>query len=67
MVTAVGSTACDSPPGVQVDQTVGQTGDEVVVVVAGSEDQVAVDREHPERVQEGHLLRDSFVRPAELV
>lgn len=56
-----------SPPGVQVNEAVGQAGDEVLIVVAGAQDQVAVDGEDAQRVQERHLLGDGLVRPGELV
>lgn len=57
----------NSPPAVQADEAVGQAGHKVLVVVARAEHQVAVDGQHPQRVQQGHLLSHCLVRSTELV
>lgn len=57
----------NSPPTVQADEAVGQAGHKVLVVVARAEHQVAVDGQHPQRVQQGHLLSHRLVGSTELV
>lgn len=51
----------------QVNEAVSQAADEFLVMVSGAQDQVPVDSQHPQRVKQGDLLRDGFVRPRELV
>lgn len=55
------------PPAVQADEAVSQAGHKVLVVVSRPEDEVPVDRENPQRVQQGHLLSYRLVRATELV
>lgn len=57
----------NSPPAVQADEAVSQTGHKVLVVVARAEHQVAVDGQHPQSVQQGHLLSHRLVGSTELV
>lgn len=57
----------NSPPTVQADKAVGQAGHKVLVVVARAEHQVAVDSQHPQRVQQGHLLSYGLVGSTELI
>lgn len=45
----------------------GQTGHKVLVVIARAKHQVAVDGQHPQRVQQGHLLSHRLVGSTELV
>lgn len=55
------------PSNMQINQAVSKTANEFLVVVAGSQDQVAVYSKDPEWIKESHLLRDSFVCAWELV
>lgn len=56
-----------SPPTVQADKAVSQAGHKVLVVVARAEHQVAVDGQHPQSVQQCHLLSYRLVGSTELV
>lgn len=56
-----------SPPTVQADKAVSQTGHKVLVVVARAEHQVAVDSQYPQSVQQCHLLSYRLVGSTELV
>lgn len=64
---AAAAAGANSPPAVQADEAVGQTGHKFLVVVARAEHQVAVDGQHPQRVQQGHLLSNCLVGSTELV
>lgn len=57
----------NSPPAVQADEAVSQAGHKVLVVVPRAEHQVAVDGQHPQCVQQGHLLSHRLVGPTQLV
>lgn len=56
-----------SPPTVQTDKAVSQTGHKVLIVVAWAEHQVAVDRQYPQSVQQCHLLSYRLVGSTKLV
>lgn len=67
MRRTVAAEGTNSPPAVQTDEAVGQAGHKVLVVVARAEHQVAVDGQHPQGVQQGHLLSNGLVGSTELV
>ncbi len=56
-----------SPPAVQADKAVSQTGHKVLVVVARAKHQVAVNSQDPQCIQQGHLLSHRLVGSTELV
>lgn len=56
-----------SPPTVEADKAVSQTGRKVLVVVAWAQHKIAVDGQYTQSIQQCHLLSHCLVGSAELV